>query len=77
MQIILLKCRKLNSLTILSLRADLKKHTLHILLRLTLDTAVSHNDMVIASLEATIDYLLSSIPHEEFGKVVRHLFSSC
>ncbi|KUL91729.1 hypothetical protein ZTR_01231 [Talaromyces verruculosus] len=55
------------------LRADTREHTLRILFRLTLDTAVSHNDMVIASLEATIHYLLHSIPQEEFSIVVQRI----
>ncbi|EED19375.1 hypothetical protein TSTA_026810 [Talaromyces stipitatus ATCC 10500] len=53
------------------LRADTKEHTLYVLFRLTLDTTISYNDMVIASLEATMDYLLQSIPQENFGNLVQ------
>jgi len=43
---------------------------------LALDTTVSKNDLVIAALEATIDSLLQSIPHEEFGQTTRSLGES-
>lgn len=53
-----------------SLRPDTKLRTLHYLFRLVLDTNVLDSDMVIASLEATLDYLLQSIPSQEFEAVV-------